>query len=190
MRPLHRKRFTGKHVGESATQRHHAPNDRFPHASSYGHPDGRSVAPVRTACRIRVRHRRKHVFQTVLQRLGSDITKRRSPGIKPLTRLHRGIKDDALKVVNEYLSSNVSLQEVNDFAADVEKGKIEVAELYVNSMMDLTPDVTAAEWGEILRKFHVTNLENATAFPASDKNNVCGHLKAGQKVTRLGVGFG
>ncbi|KAL1418549.1 hypothetical protein MTO96_005588 [Rhipicephalus appendiculatus] len=136
------------------------PDHRFPHASSSGRPDRRSVAPRH--------HRTPFPRRSNLSRSFIET-----------------IKADALKVVNEYLSSNVSLQGVNDFAADVEKGKIEAAELYVKSLTDLTPDVTAAEWGEILRKFHVRNLENSTAFLQVTKATFADTLKPDKRLSAV-----
>ncbi|KAH7956833.1 hypothetical protein HPB52_012831 [Rhipicephalus sanguineus] len=95
------------------------------------------------------------------------------------------IKADALKVVNEYLSSKISLQEVNDFLGDVEKGKLEATELYVKSLTYLTPDVTAAEWGEILRKFHVRDLDNSSVFLQVTKETFADTLKPGNRPRTL-----
>ncbi|KAH6931772.1 hypothetical protein HPB50_000370 [Hyalomma asiaticum] len=87
------------------------------------------------------------------------------------------LKEDALKAVNEYLSTNVSLREVNDFAGMVEKSRAEAAELYLESLTGLTSDVTAAQWGDILRKFHVRDLDNSTVFLQATKGAFADALK-------------
>ncbi|KAH7959463.1 hypothetical protein HPB49_011321 [Dermacentor silvarum] len=95
------------------------------------------------------------------------------------------LKADALKVVNEYFLSKISTQEMNEFLEDIEKSRAEVAERYLGSLTDLTPNVTAGQWREILNKLRVSDLANATVFLQVTKEKFADSLKPEKRLHAL-----